>query len=169
MFGENFPSSLTYLFLHNLFESFGSIWVHLQVLSGVRVAQSLVFYVMSCRSLLVIFSFSFWSLYCLSFFYLGLLVTRLVSSSLILLFTTSGYPFGIFKLFLTILNQGEIWHYIRNNVICQGLFNVQLFEMRGDCSFVLLIFGELLTITVLSFYSWLLFLFIFQKDYLQVE
>ena len=125
MFGENFPSSLTYLFLHNLFESFGSIWVHLQVFSGVRVAQSLVFHVMSCRSLLVIFSFSFWSLYCLSFFYLGLLVTRLVSSSLVLLFRASGYPFGIFKLFLTILNQGEIWHYIRNNVICQGLFNVQ--------------------------------------------
>ena len=96
LFGENFPSSLTYLFLHNIFESFGSIWVLLQVFSGVRVAQSFVFHVMSCRSLLVIFSFSFWSLYCLSFFYLGLLVTRLVSSSLVLLFSASGYPFGVF-------------------------------------------------------------------------
>jgi hypothetical protein len=41
-------------------------------------------------------AFSFWSLYCLSFFSLGLLVTHLVSSSLVLLFRASGYPFGIF-------------------------------------------------------------------------
>ena len=68
---------------------------NLQVFSGVRVAQSLVFHVMSCRSLLVIFYFSFWSLYCL------ILLFRasgypFVSSSLVLLFRASGYPFGVF-------------------------------------------------------------------------
>ena len=43
-------------------------WEHLPFLSGVSVAQSLVLCVMFCRSLLVLLSFSFWSLYCLSFF-----------------------------------------------------------------------------------------------------
>jgi len=45
------------------------------VFSENRVARSLVFYVMFCSSLFVLFSFIFWSLYCLSFFDLRLLIT----------------------------------------------------------------------------------------------
>ena len=51
------------------------------VLSGTRVVLSLVFCVVLCRSL----SFFFWSLYCLSFFYV----------------CYSDFNFRIFKLFLT--------------------------------------------------------------------
>jgi len=37
------------------------------VFGGVRVAQSLVFYVVFCRSLFVILSFLLWPLFCLPF------------------------------------------------------------------------------------------------------
>jgi hypothetical protein len=49
------------------------------VIRGVRVAQSLVFCIVFCKSLFVLLSFFFWPLYCLSFFYLQLLITSLVS------------------------------------------------------------------------------------------
>ena len=59
-----------------------------QIFSGFRVAQSLVLCVVLCRSLFVLLSFFFWSLYCLSFwslyclsFFLRLLATNLVSSN----------------------------------------------------------------------------------------
>jgi hypothetical protein len=48
------------------------------VLMGVRVARSLVFRVLFCRSLLVLLFFFFCPLYCLSFD-LGILITLLVS------------------------------------------------------------------------------------------
>jgi len=48
--------------------------------SGVRVSRSLVFCAMFCRSLIVLFFF--WPFYCLSFLYLRLLITPLVSSIL---------------------------------------------------------------------------------------
>ena len=38
------------------------------IFSGARVARSLVFCVMFCKSLFIYLSFFFWSLYCLSFF-----------------------------------------------------------------------------------------------------
>jgi len=47
------------------------------VFSGVRITQSLVLFVVYCRSL----SFFFWSLCCLSFFNLQILITPLVSSN----------------------------------------------------------------------------------------
>jgi hypothetical protein len=47
--------------------------------SEVRVAGSLVFCLVSCRLLLVLLSFFFWPLYCLSAFELRLLITPLVS------------------------------------------------------------------------------------------
>ena len=53
------------------------------VFCGVRVARSLVFCVVFCRSLFVILYFLFWPLCCLFFFD-----------------TDSDYSFGIFKLFL---------------------------------------------------------------------
>jgi hypothetical protein len=90
------------------------------VFSVVRVARSLVFCVMFCRSLFVLLLFFYWSLHCLSFFDLRLLVTPLVSCghcivcyssdygfwlplwylvdivlSVILRITGSGYPFDI--------------------------------------------------------------------------
>jgi hypothetical protein len=49
------------------------------VLSGVRVTRSLVLCVMFCRSLFVRLSGFFWSLCCLTFFDLWLLITPLVS------------------------------------------------------------------------------------------
>ena len=49
------------------------------VLSWVIAARSLVFFVVFCRSLFVPLPFFIWPLYCLSFFYLWLLVTTLVS------------------------------------------------------------------------------------------
>ena len=69
------------------------------------------------RSLLDILSFFLLSLYCLSFFYLRLLITSLVSSSFslsfcpfsfvivlsVLLFTASDYLVGIFKLLFVLL------------------------------------------------------------------
>ena len=45
------------------------------------VARSLVFCVMFCRSLCVLLSFFFWSLYCLSFFDLRVLISPLISSN----------------------------------------------------------------------------------------
>ena len=48
------------------------------VLRGVRVARSLVFCVLFCRSLLVLMFFSFCPVYCLSFD-LRILITPLVS------------------------------------------------------------------------------------------
>jgi len=47
------------------------------VFSGVRITQSLVLFVVYCRSL----SFFFWSLCCLSFFNLRILISPLVSSN----------------------------------------------------------------------------------------
>jgi hypothetical protein len=49
--------------------------------SGVRVFQSLVFYVVFCRSLFVLLFFFFWPLYCLSFFYLRILIAPFVLSN----------------------------------------------------------------------------------------
>jgi hypothetical protein len=49
--------------------------------SGVRVARSLIFCVVLCRSLHVMLSFFIWSLYYLSFFDLLLLSISLVSST----------------------------------------------------------------------------------------
>ena len=46
----------------------------------VIVAQSLVFYVVLCKSFIVLASFLLWPLYCLSFFHKRLLITLLVSS-----------------------------------------------------------------------------------------
>jgi hypothetical protein len=51
------------------------------VFSGVRGARSLVFCVVFCRSLFVILSFFFWSLCCLFFFDLRILIIPLVSSN----------------------------------------------------------------------------------------
>jgi hypothetical protein len=51
------------------------------VFSGVRVALSLVFCVVFCRSLFVLLSFFFWPLYCLFVFDLRTLITPLVSSN----------------------------------------------------------------------------------------
>ena len=52
------------------------------VFSGVRVARSLVFSVLFCRSLFVILSLFIWPLYCLFFFKLQ--VRSLLSSSLLM-------------------------------------------------------------------------------------
>jgi hypothetical protein len=84
----------------------------LYIFCGVRVSQSLVFCVVLCGSLFVLLFFLFWwPLCCLSFFYLPLLITLLVSSDypfgifwlpfwylLITLLVSSDYPFGIFWL-----------------------------------------------------------------------
>ena len=74
-----------------------------QILSGVRVARSLVFWVLFGRSLFVLLSLFLWPLYCLSFDlrFLVTLVFVLVAIVLSVLWSTvSGYPFGIFKVFL---------------------------------------------------------------------
>jgi hypothetical protein len=64
---------------------------YLAILCGVRVARSLVFCLMFCRSLFdfpffkpffFVLSYFCWPLCCLSFFYLRFLVTSLVSSNL---------------------------------------------------------------------------------------
>jgi hypothetical protein len=49
------------------------------VFSGVRVARSLLFCIMFCRSLFIRLYFFFWPFCCLSFFDLRLLVTSLIS------------------------------------------------------------------------------------------
>jgi hypothetical protein len=49
--------------------------------SGVRVTRSLVSCVVLYRSLFVLFSFFFWSLCCMLFFHLWILITSLVSSN----------------------------------------------------------------------------------------
>ena len=59
------------------------------VFSGVCVAQSLVFYVMFCRSLYVVF-----------FCFFGVLFLLAVVLSVLLRFMASDYPIGIFKPFL---------------------------------------------------------------------
>ena len=51
------------------------------VFSGVRVTRSLVLCVCFCRSLFVLLYFFFWSLCCLFFFDLRILITPLVSSN----------------------------------------------------------------------------------------
>ena len=56
--------------------------------SGIRVVQSLVFWVALCRSSFAHVSFFFWSLCCLSFD-LQLLITPLVSSNLLQLYVNS--------------------------------------------------------------------------------
>ena len=48
--------------------------------NGARVARSLVFCVVFCRSLFVLLSIFFWPLCCLSLFALRLLITTVVSS-----------------------------------------------------------------------------------------
>ena len=53
--------------------------------SGVRAAQSLIFFSMFWWSLFVLLSFFYWSLYCLF---------------VLLWFFAADYPFGIFKLFI---------------------------------------------------------------------
>ena len=53
----------------------------MRVFSGVRVARSLVFCVMFCRSLFVILTFFFWPVCCLFFSDLRNLSTPLVSSN----------------------------------------------------------------------------------------
>ena len=63
----------------------------LPVFREVHVARSLVFCVMFCRSLFVLMSFIFWSLCCL----------------VLLRFTDSDYPFGIFKFFLSVISAGR--------------------------------------------------------------
>ena len=62
----------------------------LPVFREVRVARSLVFCVMFCRSLFVLMSFIFWPLCCL-----------------LLRFIDSDYPFGTFKLFLSVISAGR--------------------------------------------------------------
>jgi len=52
------------------------------VFGGVRVARSLVFYEVFCRSLFVLLSFFFWPLRCLSFFDLWILITPPLVSSI---------------------------------------------------------------------------------------
>ena len=47
------------------------------VISGVRVTRSLVFYVVFCRSLFVLLYFFFWSLCCLFFFDIRILIASL--------------------------------------------------------------------------------------------
>ena len=65
---------------------------------GVRVARSLVFCVMFCRSFFfVLLSFFFWPLCCLSFYLLAIVLS-------VLRLTDSDCSFGIFKLFLSVTN-----------------------------------------------------------------
>jgi len=74
-------SFCTFSFCHGVVCSF-RLLEHLSshtVVRGVRVIRSLVFCVMFCRSLFVLLSFYFWSLYCLSYFYLRILITPLSS------------------------------------------------------------------------------------------
>ena len=71
--------------LHTLLEHLSSY----PVFSGVRVARSLVSCVMFCSSLFVPLSFFAIVLYVVSF-------------------TVSGYPFGIFKLFLVPIHYGSL-------------------------------------------------------------
>jgi hypothetical protein len=65
------------------------------VFSVVRVARSLVFCVMFCRSLFVLLLFFYWSLHCLSFFDLRLLVTPLVSCGHCIVCYSSNYGFWL--------------------------------------------------------------------------
>ena len=51
--------------------------------SGVRVARSLGFCIILCRSLFVLLFSFFWPLYCLSVFGLRILITLLVSSNVL--------------------------------------------------------------------------------------
>ena len=53
----------------------------LSVFGGVRVARSLVFCAVFCRLFFLLLSFFFWPLCCLSFFYLRIPTTALVSSN----------------------------------------------------------------------------------------
>jgi hypothetical protein len=55
--------------------------------NGIRVGRLLVFCVMYCRSLFVLLSFFFWSLYCLSFSYLPSYRARKKEVHLIICFT----------------------------------------------------------------------------------
>ena len=63
-----------------------SIWCSQSAFSWVRDTRSLVFWAMFCRSMFVI----------LYFFFLAILLSVLIR------FTVSDYPFGIFNLFFTI-------------------------------------------------------------------
>ena len=66
-----------------------SIILTQDLFSGFRVTRSLVFCVMSWRSLFIPLSFFFWPLCCLSFFYLRLLIASLVSSGFRYIFLRS--------------------------------------------------------------------------------
>jgi len=61
------------------------------------------------RSLFVLLSFFFWSLCCLSFFNLRILITPWVFTILITpwVFTDSDYPLGIFRFFLAFFINGQ--------------------------------------------------------------
>jgi hypothetical protein len=59
------------------------------VFSGIRVARSLACCVVLCRSLFVLLSFFIWSLCCLAFFDLQILITPLVSKLCLLTISLS--------------------------------------------------------------------------------
>ena len=80
-----------------------STWVH-PCFSGVCVTRSLVFCVMFCRSLFVHFLLA-------------------IVLSVLLWFTASYYPFGIFKIFLCTVWNGMKWKLLRYYVIC-SLFSL---------------------------------------------
>jgi hypothetical protein len=93
------------------------------VFSEVRVAPSLVFYLMFCRSLFVLLPFFFWPLYCLSFFDLLLLITPLVSSNF---FFLQKKPTTFQLLYNTIPNSLNIDFMIHRSVY-NFLFNTDMF------------------------------------------
>jgi len=83
------------IFLFLVFAFRSLFFVHTPVFKRAHVAQSLVFCVMFCISLFVL----------LSFFYVAIVLFVLLFFSFVIVlsvlrFMASGYPFGIFKLFL---------------------------------------------------------------------
>jgi hypothetical protein len=95
------------------------------VFSGARCARSYIFCVMLCLSLFVLFSFFFWSLYCLSFFDLRLVITPVLSSN-------SSCPFDLFfwslccqSFFaLRLLNTFGIFKHFLNCISSDKMFNL---------------------------------------------
>ena len=83
---------------------FQSTWFYPLVFSGVHVARSLVFNAMFCRSLFVLFLLA-------------------IVLSVLLRFTISDYPFGIFKLFFyrNVTDNQEAWKFKGNLVTWQNL------------------------------------------------
>ena len=95
--------------------------------SGVRVARSLVFCVVFCRSLFVLLSFFFWPLCFLSFFDLRILITSLWY----LRFTDSDY--------LPLLSSNSSWHNKTRNVFQIQTSVVQLLALQHQykrCSYI---------------------------------